>query len=152
MSEITINPAAPTDIAEIVALLADDPIGRTREDTSKGAEPRYAGAFEAVMADPNATILVARDRDSIVGSVQLNILAGLSYCGIKRALIEDMRVTSDRRGHGIGRRLLEAALYEAKRAGCELAELFVHEDRLDAHQFYAACGFTGEHKGFRKKL
>lgn len=152
MTDITISNARSTDVSKIVSLLADDPIGQQREDVSHNAHVTYVNAFEAALADPNCTILVARSGTDTIGCIQMNVIAGLSYRGIKRVLIEDMRISTAFRGKGIGRLLLEAALHEAQAQGCGLAELFAHQDRKDAHAFYEACGFHSNHKGFRKML
>jgi len=152
MKDITISQATAHDVAAIIVLLADDPVGETREDTSEKASEIYARAFADALSDPQCTILVGRHGSEVIGCVQLNVISGLSYKGTKRALIEDMRVRADFRGQGLGRKLLDAALQQAKSSGCGLAELFAHADRLEAHKFYEACGFLGAHKGFRKVL
>jgi hypothetical protein len=43
--------ATAADVARVVALLADDPLGAGRE--AAAADPRYQDAFKRIEADPN---------------------------------------------------------------------------------------------------
>jgi len=147
-----IREARLEDVRELVSLLADDPIGAGREDTSEHGLQKYQAAFQLIQADPHCRLLVAEQDGTVIGSLQINILSGLSYQAIKRCVLEDMRVRKDKRELGVGKKLVEAALAFAKSQQCALAELFVHDDRKGAHRFYEACGFAGEHRGYRRKL
>lgn len=147
MTEVEITEATQADLLQIVGLLADDSLGRVRENPAQ--QHRYQRAFQSMTNDPNCLVLVARLHDTIVGCLQMNIIAGLSYQGAKRCLIEDVRVANDLRQQGIGRKLIAAALDQAKGHGCEMAELFAHADRSNARAFYQALGFISCHRGFR---
>ncbi|MEM7427736.1 MAG: GNAT family N-acetyltransferase [Pseudomonadota bacterium] len=146
------RPAEEADLDAVIGLLWDDPQGRLREDPSDAARQRYVSAFEEIEQDPGSVLLVAVNGDRIVGCAQVSILSGLSYQGIRRALIEDVRIAGAERGKGLGRELMAAACAHARDAGCEMIELFVHEERKDAHRFYESCGFEGRHRGYRKRL
>ncbi len=147
-----IREAVAADVPQIVALLHDDPQGARRESLSPEVLPRYQAAFARITNDPQAVLLVAEMDGAVVGCLQMNMLAGLSYQGITRALIEDVRVATLYRGRGLGRQLMDAATALAKARGCGLVELFVHNERADAHAFYEACGFEGQHRGYRRRL
>lgn len=149
---IEVRPALKSDISTIVELLWDDDQGRLRESTSEDAFPIYLEAFDLIEDDPNCDLLVAVNDGEVVGCIQTNVLAGLSYQGIRRCLVEDLRIARISRGNGYGRLLLEAASNRAISKGCGLIELFVHQGREEAHAFYEACGFQGYHKGFRRRL
>ena len=58
---LVIRPATEADLPAIVALLADDVLGRTREDPRLPLDPAYVSAFRAMAADPNQIQLVAVD-------------------------------------------------------------------------------------------
>jgi GNAT superfamily N-acetyltransferase len=63
------------------------------------------------------------------------------------AFLLDVAVATDRQRQGIGRLLVEEAIEEIRRAGCE----WVHvdfEERLAG--FYSACGFTPTAAGLRR--
>ncbi len=149
---IRIRAAESDDLAFLIELIWDDPLGRAREDISEASRPAYAAAFSAVLDDPNSTILVAEDRGLVVGCIQLTVKAGLSYRGAWRMVVEDLRVARNRRGDGIGTLLMRATESWAVERGCQIIELFVHSDRVDAHRFYDRLGFAGAHRGFRKTL
>ena len=144
--------ANAADVATIIHMLWDDEQGRQRESVLQDQASTYLSAFELIERDPNSQILVAAIDDTVVGCLQLTVIPGLSYQGVKRALVEDVRVVKSHRGHGIGNQMLTFAEAKAMELGCGLIELFVHDGRSDAHRFYESAGYTGAHRGFRKNL
>jgi ribosomal protein S18 acetylase RimI-like enzyme len=147
-SHITIRRARRDDVAAIVAMLADDHLGRARERLEQPLPDCYFAAFEKVERDENLTLVVAEDNAGrVVGCLQLCILPGLSSQGASRALIEDVRVASDLRSRGIGEQLVQWAVGEAKARGCKLVELLTHHTRVDAQRFYERLGFAKSHIG-----
>jgi ribosomal protein S18 acetylase RimI-like enzyme len=148
ISSITIRPARSSDIAAIVALLADDALGRGRERIEDPLPPSYLQAFERVERDPNIELVVAEgEGGEVVGCLQLCILPGLSSQGASRGLIEDVRVASRHRSRGIGEQLVQWAVAEAQAKGCKLVELLTHNTRVDAQRFYKRLGFQASHVG-----
>src|SRR5205085_2503468 len=136
VSRVTIRAARSDDIATIVAMLADDALGRGRERIEHPLPSSYSQAFDRVARDPNLALVVAEAEGQVVGCLQLCILPGLSSQGASRALIEDVRVASHRRSRGIGEQLVQWAVAEAQSRGCKLVELLTHETRVDAQRFY----------------
>ncbi len=147
ISQITIRAARSDDVATIVAMLADDALGRGRERIEDPLPPSYSQAFDRVARDPNLALVVAEAGGQVVGCLQLCILPGLSSQGASRALIEDVRVASHCRNRGIGEQLVQWALAEAQSRGCRLVELLTHETRVDAQRFYKRLGFAASHVG-----
>src|SRR5690348_6545437 len=147
MSSITIRHARRDDVATIIAMLADDHLGRARERLEDPLPELYYKAFERVTKDPNIDLVVAEEGGRVVGCLQLCILPGLSSQGAARGLIEDVRVASDRRSRGIGEKLVQWALEEARGKGCRLVELLTHHSRVDAQRFYERLGFSRSHVG-----
>ena len=92
MTAVTFRKAEVADIAAIIALLADDGLGRQREDTSSPLKRRYQEAFQAIDADPNQLQVVAILGDEVIGSLQLTFIPGLSRKGAWRGRIEDVRM------------------------------------------------------------
>src|ERR1700732_4516029 len=135
-SRITIRPARRGDVPDIVAMLADDPLGRGRERLEDPLPSAYFAAFEAVEADSNIQLMVAEGDDGVVGCLQLCILPGLSSQGARRGLIEDVRVATRSRGKRIGEAMVRWAIDEARARGCKLVELLTHQTRVDAQRFY----------------
>jgi ribosomal protein S18 acetylase RimI-like enzyme len=148
ISSITIRRARREDVEIIVAMLADDPLGRARERLEEPLPPCYFRAFEALDRDSNIQLVVAEGRDGVVvGCLQLCILPGLSSQGASRALIEDVRVATDCRSRGIGEQMVQWAVTEARAKGCKLVELLTHQTRVDAQRFYVRLGFAPSHVG-----
>ncbi len=147
-ASIAIRPARRDDVGTIVALLADDELGRGRERQEDPLPPPYFRAFDAVAQDPNIQLMVAQDSDgAVIGCLQLCILPGLSSQGASRGLIEDVRVARHCRSRGIGEQLVQWAVTEARARGCKLVELLTHNSRIDAQRFYVRLGFAPSHVG-----
>jgi ribosomal protein S18 acetylase RimI-like enzyme len=147
ISQISLRPARRDDVAAIIAMLADDHLGRARERLEDPLPTLYYDAFERLSLDPNIHLLVAEEGGHVVGCLQLCILPGLSSQGAARGLIEDVRVASDRRSRGIGEQLVQWAVNEARAKDCKLVELLTHHTRTDAQRFYERLGFARSHVG-----
>ena len=144
---VSIRPARREDVAAIVAMLADDHLGRARERVEDPLPLLYYQAFERVERDQNLTLVVAESEGRVVGCLQLAVLAGISSQGGLRGLLEDVRVASDCRSRGIGEQLVQWAIAEAKARGCNLVELLTHSSRVDAQRFYKRLGLSLSHAG-----
>ena len=144
---ISLRPTRRDDVAAIIAMLADDHLGRARERLEQPLPTLYYDAFERVTSDQNIHLMVAEEGGKVVGCVQLCILPGLSSQGASRGLIEDVCVACDRRSRGIGEKLVQWALEEARGKGCKLVELLTHHTRVDAQRFYERLGFSRSHVG-----
>src|ERR1700761_4201372 len=147
VSQIILRPARREDVAAVIAMLADDHLGRARERLEEPLPQIYYDAFARLSVDPNIQLMVAEEGGKVVGCLQLCILPGLSSQGASRGLIEDVRVASDRRSRGIGEQLVQSAVGEAKARGCKLVELLTHHTRVDAQRFYERLGFSRSHVG-----
>lgn len=138
------------DLAAIVALLAADPLGSAREDSTA---PAYARAFEAIDRDPAQLLVVALDEaDTIVGTLQLSLIPGLSRQGALRAQIESVRVGEPARGSGLGTALLEWSIDHARAQGAGLVQLTTDKSRTRARDFYERLGFIASHEGMKLTL
>jgi GNAT superfamily N-acetyltransferase len=148
--DLTLRRAAAGDVPAIVALLADDPIGASRE-TPDDREP-YAASFRAIDADPNQMLVVVERSDRVVATMQLTFIPGLSRRGTWRAQIEGVRVASTERGAGYGEQLMRWAIEQARQRGCALVQLTSDARRAEAHRFYERLGFVASHTGFKLAL
>ena len=144
---VAIRRARREDVGIIVAMLADDPLGKARERIEQPLPACYFRAFEAIEHDPNIRLVVAELSGAVIGCLQLCILPGLSSQGASRALIEDVRVASLNRSRGVGEQLVQWAITESRAAGCKLVELLTHNTRIDAQRFYKRLGFQPSHIG-----
>lgn len=149
-AEVTFRPAVRADLPAIMALLADDDIARARGGYDG---PLPEAAFAAIDADPRNELIVATSADGlIVGTCQLTFIPGLSRGGAERMTIEAVRVRSDQRGAGIGRRMMAWAVDRARARGCALVQLTTDKRRSDAHRFYESLGFVASHEGMKLTL
>jgi len=144
--------AAPDDLETIVALLADDPIGRDRENPGPQLDACYREAFASIERDPNQLLVVAERGGQVIGVLQLSFIPGLTRRGMWRGQIEGVRVATGERAGGIGRALLEWAIEECRRRGCGLVQLTSDKRRSAAHRFYEALGFEATHQGYKLSL
>ena len=149
---VSFRPAHKPDLAHIIALIADDGIGRSRDDASLPLDPAYGAAFDAMMADANQMMLVGELDAEIVGYLQLTFIPGLSRNCAWRGQIESVRVASRLRGSGIGGRMLQHAIDLARARGCNLVQLTSDKTREEAHRFYGRLGFVASHDGFKLVL
>ena len=148
--ELQIRPAAASDLSAIVALLADDALGQSREDES--ASEAYRAAFAAIERDPNNTVYVLERDGEILGCAQLTIIPGLARRGVTRGQIEGVRIASPYRGERLGRLFFENLIALARDKGCGLVQLTSDKARSDAHRFYEDIGFSATHEGFKMAL
>lgn len=147
-SAIAIRRAQRDDVEAIVRMLADDPLGGPRERVENPLPDSYFQGFAAVESNPHILLAVAEDRDgTVIGCLQLCVLPGLSSQGASRGLIEDVRVASHCRSRGIGERLVQWAIDEARKRGCTMVELLTSNARVDAQRFYKRLGFQPSHVG-----
>jgi GNAT superfamily N-acetyltransferase len=144
--------AEAADVAVIVALLADDEIGRRREVIACPVDARYLDAFAAIEADPNQYLVVAERVGTVVGCLQLTFLPGLSRTGMWRGQIEGVRTAKSVRGGGLGREMFEWAIARCRERGCGLVQLTTDKGRPDAKRFYEALGFEASHDGMKLPL
>lgn len=147
---LTLRQARADDIDAIIALLADDSIGQTRETPG---DPKYAVAFAEMEADPNNEQWVIEGPDGrVLGCLHLTIIPGLSRRATKRAMIESVRVHDELRGHGVGRWFFEKAIERSRDLGATLVQLTSDKKRADAIRFYESLGFVASHEGLKLHL
>jgi GNAT superfamily N-acetyltransferase len=150
--EVTFREATADDLAEIVRLLADDPLGATRETPGEEIPEAYFTAFAAIEKDPNNAVIVAELGGRIAGTLQLTFIPGLTYTGGERAQIEGVRVAAEARGHGVGQAIIGWAIEQARARGCRVVQLTTDRQRPDAIRFYQKMGFRPSHMGMKYPL
>jgi GNAT superfamily N-acetyltransferase len=151
-SDVRIRPATRDDVPSIVRMLADDPLGATRERYADTLPAEYWDAWDAIERDPNQLLIVADLDGAAAGMLQLTFIPGLTRLGAWRAQIEGVRTDSARRGAGIGEIMVTWACDEARRRNCRLVQLTTDKQRPDAHRFYERLGFAATHEGMKREL
>ncbi|RKG84253.1 GNAT family N-acetyltransferase [Corallococcus terminator] len=152
MVPTTFRVATSTDLPVILALLADDAIARSRTGYLEEPVPAVRATFDEIAADPNNELIVGVREGEVIATLLLTYIPGLSRGGMRRALVEAVRVRSDLRGQRIGELLMQDAMARARARGCGLMQLTTDKRRLEAHRFYARLGFEASHEGMKRSL
>jgi GNAT superfamily N-acetyltransferase len=142
--------AKEKDVSIIVEMIADDELGKTRENFQKPLPIEYIKAFEKINSDENQELMVVEDENSeIIGTLQLSFIQYLTYRGGTRAQIEAVRIRKDKRGLGIGKTMFEWAINRAKERNAHLLQLTTDKKRPKAIKFYEDLGFKATHEGMK---
>jgi len=152
VTDMRFRAAQADDLDAIIALLADDALGQTRERVATPTDPAYVDAFHAIDADPNQLLAVFEDEAGLAGCLQISFIPGLSRLGMWRGQIESVRIASRLRGAGLGRRMIEWAIEQCRARNCQLVQLTSDKSRTDALRFYESLGFVASHEGFKLAL
>ena len=147
---MTFRKATIEDIPAIVAMIADDKLGKTREDFQIPLPDKYYQAFENIDADTNQELIVVESENrEIIGTLQLSFIQYLTYQGSIRAQIEAVRIRKDQRGTGLGTQLFEWAIERAKQRKAHVLQLTTDKKRPEAISFYKKLGFMVSHEGMK---
>lgn len=108
-------------------------------------EPDYAkqkAGLEQIINNPEiGEILVMKTDGKVVGMVSL-LYSISTALGGKVAILEDMVMSKDFRGKGLGKELLQEAIDFAQKHGCLRLTLLTDFDNETAIRFYQSAGFS----------
>lgn len=152
MNDLRFRQAARDDLPAIIAMLADDALGASREDPSDPPNAAYLAAYKAIEYDPNQLLAVGERSGAVIACLQITFIPGLSRLGQWRGQIESVRVAASARGEGLGQQLFEWAIEQCRARGCGLVQLTSDKTRSDALRFYEGLGFVASHEGLKLKL
>jgi len=142
--------ATENDVSTIVAMIADDELGKKRENIQNPLPKEYLKAFVKINSDKNQELIVVEDENSeIIGTLQLSFIQYLTYQGGIRAQIEAVRIRKDQRGLGIGKTMFKWAIKRAKERNAHLLQLTTDKKRPKAIKFYQDLGFKATHEGMK---
>ena len=97
-----------------------------------------------LMESGDVTVLFAGEGPD--GFAELRFRPSL-YTGALDAYLEELYVLPERRGHGLGRALLEAAMEHARQRGAARIDLNTSVDDVAARRLYESAGFTNRECG-----
>jgi ribosomal protein S18 acetylase RimI-like enzyme len=103
-----------------------------------------ANRAAALIESDEMTVLFAGDGPD--GFAELRFRPSL-YTGALDAYLEELYVVPERRGHGLGRALLDAAMDHARKRGAAHIDLGTSEDDVAARALYESAGFTNREGG-----
>lgn len=128
--------AGVEDTADVARLLHD--FNTEFDEPTPGVEV-LAPRVESLLAEGEVTALLAGEGPE--GIAQLRTFPSLWTDGME-AYLEELYVVPPRRGEGIGRALLEAAMEAARSAGATRIDLNTGETDTAARALYESTGFT----------
>lgn len=94
--------------------------------------------LDEALADHNTIVLVAKDGERVIGTGTLCVVQKV---GTREGRIENVVVSGDYRGQGIGGRLMHGLIDIARERGAGRIELTSRPSRVAAHQLYLKLGF-----------
>jgi GNAT superfamily N-acetyltransferase len=127
--------AQPSDAGRVAALMI---AFRDHIERDVPTDEEVRRTVEALLEDPNTEFLLAA-----TGVCQLRYRLSV-WTATEDCWLEDLYVTDEARGTGVGRALIEAAFERARGRGCKRVQLDVAEDNRRAIDVYSAAGFGTE--------
>ena len=152
MNDLIARKMQKVDLSVVVNLLADDELGRSREDKAKVVHGDYLRAFDHIDSDVNQYAAIFEFNGEIIGCLQITFIPGLSRRGSLRGQIEGVRVSRDFRRKGYGSKMIAWAITKCRDRGCRVVQLTSDKKRANAIQFYEKHGFVKSHEGFKLTL
>ena len=137
-SGIRIERAVETDLPFLTSLLVE--LMGAMTDTEGFNINQSIENFRLLFADPAQYILVARQRNSIVGFINFSTRKTIMHPR-PSGLIDELVVSENSRGTGIGKELIQAAVDKCRELGCCEVEVSTEKSNRKARQFYKSCGF-----------
>lgn len=150
MSDPILRPATEADIPALSALGADsfvDKFGHLYRPADLAAFIAGTHAPEIVareLANPQRRYRLVEIDGALAGYCKLAIPSTLTeHDPAERAIeIKQLYTAAGMTGRGIGARLMDWALAEARAHGADAIQLSVYSDNPDAQRFYARYGFA----------
>jgi ribosomal protein S18 acetylase RimI-like enzyme len=149
MAEIQIRAVLPGEYEDAGSLTQ-----RAYAEYARPGDPLWEDYF-GMLADIGrrarfATVLVAVADERIVGTATVELDRTIDGTGGLRpgqANIRLLAVDPSARGHGVGRRLVEACVQAARRAGKQVVTLHTTEQMAAARHLYRSLGFRRNRSG-----
>lgn len=134
---VNIREAAASDLPELLKLY--------RQLNKSGPEQFSLEQAEVIFLRianyPDYYIYLAEDKNLPVGTFALMIMESLGHMGVPSAILEDVVVSENHRGVGVGHQMMSFAMTAAKQKGCNKLFFSSGMHRSEAHQFYENLGF-----------
>lgn len=152
---ITIRPASALDTDALLELQAEIHALHVQAEPHRyrHAAPQAVRAhFVALLEDPDAQILVAAGEGALLGCLVAKHERSDHPMTTPQSfvLVDALAVSAKARRHGVGRRLMDAAMAHAQALGTEAVELTVRSFNREAIAFYEALGFGAEQLRMRR--
>lgn len=136
-----VRSAGPGDAEAVGRLLHDFNTEYNEPTPGPGA---IAGRVRELLPGEQLTVLLGGDGPD--GLAVLRFRPSIYSRGLE-CYVAELYVVPDRRGHGLGRALMEAAIELARSRGADLIDLGTSEDDVVARHLYERLGFTNREGG-----
>jgi len=138
--ELNYGPATAKDLPQMVELLA---VLFTDEAEFQPNADKQRRALEQILTNPTiGTLYVAREGKRVIAMASLLYTVSTAEGG-RAALCEDLVVRPDYRKQGIGAKLLEYVIAQARAAGITRITLLTDMQNERAQAMYRRAGFVG---------
>jgi ribosomal protein S18 acetylase RimI-like enzyme len=138
MNDIVIRKARKSDLPAIKRLLAE--LINAMDDT-QCIDTRVApGIWEHLLRDARSHFLVAAAGGTSVGLIHITTRQTVLHRS-PSGMIDELVVTAEYQGKGIGKQLVLAAIERCRQLGCCEVEVSTEQTNLEAREFYRKCGF-----------
>jgi GNAT superfamily N-acetyltransferase len=139
--KIQINIASENDFGQIKSLVIQlqNDIGGIEKTETKTIQKN----LEELFYSPSSHMLVARDGKNLIGFVNFFIRKTILHES-SSGLIDELIISDEYRGKGIGRRLISEVIQHCRDLGCSELEVSTMISNQKARNFYRECGFNEE--------
>jgi len=137
MEDLKIRLASEKDMSAVMRLIGQPDMSPDNRLTSE----EVGKLFKTITSTPYHRLYVVESENSIIGTFALITVQQLSHNGAKSMIIEDIVVSSERQGQGIGKQIMDFAANEAQSNGCYKMILSSGNARTQAHNFYENLGY-----------
>ena len=129
--------AGPDDAAVVARLLHDF---NTEFDTPSPGTAVLTRRLQSLLAGPGTIAYLAGE--PAAGLALVTLRSNVWYDG-SVALLDELYVEPDRRGHGLGAAMIHLLIADARETGVSAIEINVDAEDVDAQRFYERHGFSG---------
>jgi len=141
MNDTVIRKARKSDLPAVRRLLAE--LTNAMDDTECVDMQVAPGTWEHLLSDARSNFLVATARETPIGLIHFTIRQTVLHRS-PSAMIDELIVTNESQGKGIGKQLVLAAIERCRQLGCCEVEVSTEQTNLKARRFYRKCGFDKE--------
>ncbi len=141
MSPKVIVEATESDLPDMVGLLTE--LSSSLEQPHDLDQQELIDNCLSIIHNPLAFILLAKEEAKTVGLIDFSMRRTALHRG-PSALVDEIVVTQEYRGKGIGSSLLTAAIDKCRQLGCCEIEVSTEMSNEAARALYQASGFSGD--------
>jgi len=137
MIEVNIREATVKDLPYIISLYSQPDM----DDGKLISLERAQEIFTRIKSYPDYKVYVAVAGGKIVGTFALLMMDNLAHLGAPSGIVEDVVVSENLQGQGIGKQMMKFAMDYCREKGCYKLVLSSNLKRKSAHAFYESLGF-----------